>query len=494
MATPETDTPPAEATEEKKKLNLQVKVDKTSTCTRHVTVTIPREEIDRYFHDAFDDFVPKAEVPGFRPGRAPRKLVESRFREQMSNQVKGSLLMDSVSQISDESEFSAISEPDFDFEAVELPEDGPMTFEFDIEVRPEFEMPEWRGLKLTRPIHEYSDAEVENHLNKLLARYGKTTTKNEPVSSDDLVTLHVVFRDGETVLSEISGQTVSVKPVLSFRDGNVEGFAKLVIGKKAGDRVEAKLTISKDAEKEELRDKEVAAEIRITAVEHVELPELTPGFLDRIGGFTDEAELRDAVREELERQLEYYQQRRIRQQITSQLLRDANWELPEDLLKRQYRRELERAVLELRSSGFSEEEIRKHQNQIRQNSLNATATALKEHFILERIAEDQSIEAEDGDYESEIRSIAAQSQDSPRRVRARLEKRGQMDVLRNQIVERKVIDLITSHAEFTDVPFEPSKDDTAAIDHAISGHQDEAEIPEAKHADEAEELPGQAKN
>jgi trigger factor len=503
MATPEQDqdtaldqdtASAADVSDEKKKLNLQVKVDETSTCKRHVTVTIPREEIDRYFHDAFDEFVPKAEVPGFRPGRAPRKLVESRFREQMSNQVKGSLLMDSVTQVSDEATFSAISEPDFDFEAVELPDDGPMTFEFDIEVRPEFEMPEWKGLKLTRPVHEYSDDEVKRHLGKLLTRYGKVVTKDEPASADDQVTLRIVFRDGDTVVSEVPAETVGIKPVLSFRDGNLEGFDKLILGKKMGDRVEAKITLSNEAEQEALRGKEVTVEMEVLAVKHIELPEMSAGFLDRIGGFADENELNDAVREELERQLDYFQQRKIRQQITSQLIKDAKWDLPDDLLRRQYRREMDRALMELRSSGFSDEDIRQHQNRIRQNSLNSTASALKEHFILERIAESESIEAADHDYDQEIRSIAAQSQDSPRRVRARLEKRGQMDALRNQIVERKVIDLITSNAEFTDVPFEPSQDDTVAIDHAISGHQDEADIPEAKYTGEAEELPGQDKN
>jgi len=75
-------------------------------------------------------------------------------------------------------------------------------------------------------------------------------------------------------------------------------------------------------------------------------------------------------------------------------------------------------------------------------------------------------------------------------VRAKLEKQGQMDALRNQIIERKVIDLITSEAKFEDVPFKPEPDDTVAIDHALGGHSEESDIPEAKYgADAAEELP-----
>ncbi|MGE0757223.1 MAG: trigger factor [Pirellulaceae bacterium] len=488
MSTSDSDLSAAPASE-KPKLNLQVKIDKTSTCKRHVTVTVSREDIDRYFHEAFDEFVPKAEVAGFRPGRAPRKLVESRFREQMANQVKGSLLMDSVTQVSDEADFSAISEPDFDYEAVEMPEDGPLTFEFDIEVRPEFDLPEWKGLHLQRPTREYSDEDITRHLNKLLSRYGELVSHDGAISDSDTVTVRFVFRDGDQLLSELEPTSLTVKPVVSFRDGNLEGFDQLVIGKRPGERATGEATISDEAEREDLRGKRVQVDIEIQAVRRLQLPELNAGFLEQIGGFADEAELREAVRGELERQMSYYVQRQVRSQITSKLVKDANWDLPQDLLKRQYRRELDRAVLELRSSGFREEDIRLHQNAIRQNSMNATASALKEHFILERIAEENSVEADDKDYDDEIKLIAAQSEDSPRRVRARLEKRGQMDALRNQIIERKVIGLIMEHAVFTDVPFEQSKDDQVAVDQAISGHVDEVDIPEAKYGGEPTELP-----
>src|SRR5690349_20537870 len=123
---------------EKPKMDLNVKVDVPSACERHVTVTIPRADVDRYFNDVFSELMPSAAVPGFRPGRAPRKLVEQRFRKEVLGQVKGSLVMDSIAQASEDQKLTAISEPDFDFAAVEVPEDGDMTFEFDIEVRPEF--------------------------------------------------------------------------------------------------------------------------------------------------------------------------------------------------------------------------------------------------------------------------------------------------------------------------------------------------------------------
>ena len=121
--------------EPKKPLQIDVQIDVKSTCERHVVVTIPQAEVGRYREEQFDDVAPKAELPGFRAGKAPRKLVESRFKEQVDEQIKSSLVMDSLQQVTEGDHFSAISEPDFDYEAVELPTEGDFKYEFMIEVR-----------------------------------------------------------------------------------------------------------------------------------------------------------------------------------------------------------------------------------------------------------------------------------------------------------------------------------------------------------------------
>jgi trigger factor len=140
--------------------------------------------------------------------------------------------------------------------------------------------------------------------------------------------------------------------------------------------------------------------------------------------------------------------------------------------------------MELQSHGFNQDAIRSHANELQQNIMQYTARSLKEHFILERIAEDQKIDAEEADYEKEIELIAEQNDESPRRVRARLDKQGSMDTLRNQIIERKVIDLIESQAKFSEVPYVAPKADSAAIEFAIAGQLSDV-IPDAKYGNEA---------
>ncbi len=458
-------------------LNLDVQVASPSACERHVTVTIAREDIERYFDDAFSEMMPTAAVPGFRAGRAPRKVVEHRFRDEVSDQVKSALLLDSLEQISEEQRFTAISEPDFDLEAVEVPKDGPMTFEFTIEVRPEFDMPKWKGLKLNRPTRDFTDADIDEQLEQMLARYGQLVPIEGEAAEGDYISANITSTHDGKQLARESEAVLRIRPTLSFRDAKLEGFAKLMTGAKEGDTRKAEITLSKDAPNADLRGKKIELEFEVLGVKKLKLPELTEEFLQEIGNFGTEKELRDAIRKNLERQMEYQQQRIARTQISSLLTKSADWELPKGLLQRQSSRELERAVMELRRSGFSEAEIRARENQLRQNSAASTSTALKEHFILERIAEEEKLDVEEGDYDKEIFLIAAQSGESPRRVRAQLEKRGLMDVLRNQIIERKVLELVQSEAKFNDEPYKPEKTDTEAISIAAGGGTG-AEIPE----------------
>lgn len=477
-----------EAGETPKRLNLTHKVDNLSACERHVTIVIPREDIDRYMKAAFDDLRGKAEIPGFRPGRAPRRLVESRFKDRISDQVKGELLMDSMGQLSEDQVFTAIGEPDFDASSLTLPETGPFSFEFNIEVRPEFDLPKWQGLKLTKLVANFSEEDVTKHVERLLSRLGMLAPKDGPAELEDVLVGELVLRSGDTVVETKPELTLGVRQRLSFEDAMVENFDQAAIGATAGAVLNLKAKISNDAENDRLRGQEVDFVFTVHEVKSVVLPELTSSFLQNIGGFKSEEEFRTAVRTEMERQFRFHQQRGIRQQVTNLLTTNANWALPPSLLRRQARREFERLKLDLQSSGFSDEDIAAHMNQLTHNSLANTEAALKEHFILERIAEEQKTEAIPSDYETEIELIADQSRESPRRVRARLEKRGLMDTLRNQIVERKVIELITEAAEFTEKPYEVPQKTVYPVEISLSGDSKEA-IPEAKHAGEASPLP-----
>ncbi|MEE3220749.1 MAG: trigger factor, partial [Planctomycetota bacterium] len=337
-------------------------------------------------------------------------------------------------------------------------------------------------LSIERPEADFSDKEIEKHLRQVLESYGRRVPSSDPAEEGDYLTVNITVSSGEDTVNEIAEQSVCIRPTLSFHDGKIEKFDKLMNGVKVSESREAEMQVSGDAANEDLAGKKASIKFEVLDIKKFEPPELTKELLEELGGFDGEGALRDAIRDNLERQLEYDQQRHAREQITKTLTEAANWELPPDLLARQSHRELERAVLELRRSGFAEAEIQAYANDLRQNSQERTAQALREHFILERIAEDQDIDADEEDFDNEITLLALQGGESPRRVRARIEKDNLTDALRNQIIERKVIDAVRAEAKFKKTTFKAGSGDIEPLKFSATGG-DQEEIPVAEHGE-----------
>ena len=142
-----------------------------------------------------------------------------------------------MNQVNEEQDFSAISEPDFDFGAVEIPDDGPMTFEFDIEVRPEFDVPEWKGLSIDRPTREFNEDDINRQLKKILSKYAELTPFDGSAELDDYVVVNLTSSANGQVISSGEELTIQVKPTLSFPDAVVDDFDKAVAGSKAGSKI-----------------------------------------------------------------------------------------------------------------------------------------------------------------------------------------------------------------------------------------------------------------
>ncbi|MCC9643450.1 trigger factor [Rhodopirellula sp. JC740] len=484
----DTDSTPAEdaAAPVKDPLQLNMEVSKPHACLREVVVTIPRGEVDRYMKDAYDELVPEAQVPGFRAGRAPRKLVEKQFKDRIEDRVKGSLLMDSLAKVTEDAEFSAIGEPDFAYDSIKLPETGDFKYQFSIEVRPEFATPDWKKLELKKPVETISDDDVAAALQRVLSRYASLEASDAPAELGDRLLLTAVFKDGDKVVSEMEEERVTLANRLSLSDAVCENFGEMMKDCKEGDVVTGKVKLSEGHADEEMKGKELDATFTVVEVLKEQLPELTAEFLDELGEFESEDELRDFVRQSLERQANFRTEQAMRGAIVEKLLEAADFDLPPTLVRRQMKRELDRKVLEFRRSGFDDDMIRRFVNATKQNMQEGTEASLREHFILEQIADEEKIDAEPQEYEDEIMLIAEQSDSSPRRVRARLEKTGQMDALRNQIVERKVIELITEAATVTDEPVEKESEaanEEFAVYHEVVPTKDHDAIPEAKYDD-----------
>ena len=144
-----------------------------------------------------------------------------------------------------------------------------MTFEFAIEVRPEFELPKWKGLSINRPTRAIGDTDVEESLGTILRERSRLVPHDGPPSAGDLVVANLRFRDGDTLLSEARELEIMVRPKLSFADASLAGFDALVKKARPGSTVTADVTISDEAAVESLRGKTVTMELDVVEVKKI---------------------------------------------------------------------------------------------------------------------------------------------------------------------------------------------------------------------------------
>ena len=269
--------------DEKPKLNLEVQIEKRGACERHVLVKVAREDIDRYFEEEYTKLMSSAQLPGFRQGHVPRRILESKLRKDVADKVKGNLLMESIAQVSDDELPAAISEPVFDVKAIVLPDEGPMAYEFDIEVRPEFDVPRWKGLKIDRPVREFTESEVDAALKNILARRGELVPHHGPAEPGDYVSTSLLFTYEGRKVSSADEELIRIRPTLSFRDGTIAKFDELMRGVCAGQTRVGEAQLSDDAPNADLRGKKVTATFEVKEVKRLEVPELTPHLIETLG-------------------------------------------------------------------------------------------------------------------------------------------------------------------------------------------------------------------
>ena len=401
--------------------------------------------------------VTDSSVAGFRPGKAPRKIVERRFQKEVMGQVKNEVILASLEQLAEDFDIAPLSPPNLDPSSVIIPENGPMVYEFEVEVRPQFDLPAYKGLKLIRYTHTFTKEEIDTQVNSMVEPLGtKVDKKNPAVAEGDYLTLDAIINDGDAKIGEIKDLEIRVNKQLAFRDGVAEKFIEQIGGAKPGDTRDVDIKLSSVVTNEALAGKVVKAKVTVKGLQTLELPELTGEILGAFG-CKNEDQFRELGEVVLKRRLDYQQRQSSRNQILELIAGTTNWELPQDLLRRQAKKALSRKVMDMQSNGLSDNEINARVRVLQQDVLKSTAAALKEHFVLQKIAEIEKLEVSDDDLNLEIERIAQQNDESPRKVRARLEKEDLIEALAVEVIERKSLDLVLDAAEYTEQPL-PSHD------------------------------------
>ena len=466
--------------EPKEKVLQTVDIRDIGPCRKHIKVTILRDDINKRFNEKYKELVGESWIPGFRPGKAPRKIVVRKYEKEVYEQVKGQLLLASLEQLAEEHDIAPLAPPNLNPNALVIPTEGDFIYEFEVEVRPTFDLPDYKGLKIKRPIKEFSDKDVENEERRILANLGQKVPKDGPAAHGDYITVDMTSKSGNETIGQGKEIVLHVEDTLTFKDGVVTKFAEQIVGAKAGQSRTIDVQLTDAVATERLKGQTVQVILEIKDVKALRLPPLTEELLREHFECRNVDQFHEKVRVALEQRLVYRQRQSAREQVIAHIASSSSWELPQDLLMRQARKAMARRMMEMQEAGMNEDEIKSRQRLLQRDVLNSTALSLKEHFVLQKIAEDEKIDVNDDELNDEIANIAQQSGESPRKVRAQMEREDLLDTLAAQVIERKALDLILDHATYEDVPLGLESSLSSSEAQAVEGQlQDPTAAPPA---------------
>jgi trigger factor len=425
-------------------------IEEAGAARKRIKLEIPQERIKAKLTEAFGELQRDAVLPGFRRGRAPKRLIEKRFGTNMCDTVKQQLVAEAYQKAIEDNKLDAIGEPDLDIRTIELPESGPLTVALEIEVTPEFALPSIEKITVKRPKLEANEERLNLAVENLRKYFGEWHDSTEPAKETDTITADVkVTGDDDAIIAEQPSVSLQAKPA-NIAGVRFEDLGQKLVGATIGQTLSLEAAAPQEHPEEKLRGKTVKLELTIKGVKHQHLPEVNEEFAKMLG-FDDIGALKADLQERLVTQLEQETKGAMAQQIYRYLLSSTNLDLPAKLSQRQMGNVLNRRATELMQKGVPESEILHQIDQLRISSAQQAAVDLRLFFILGKLADQFGIEVSDGEVNARVAAIAAQYGRRPEKLKSQMTASGQLEQLYLQIRDGKVVDKLLETAEIADI-------------------------------------------
>ncbi len=431
------------------------RVEEIGPGTKKVSVEIPATRIAEKLTKQYKELRQQAVIPGFRSGHAPQKLIERRFGSDVRDQVRRSLIGESYEQAIATNALQLIGEPEFEKpEPNELPAEGPLNYSFVVEVRPEITLPDLANLTVVRQKIAIKDRNIDQAMQNLREQQGALVpVEDRGVEANDYLSADVHLKvDGNVVHHQHDAQFV-------VRPGRVAGIevadmATQLQGLKPGETRSLTVKAPENHPNEQLRGKEIQVEVALKDIKRLELAEVSAPFLEGLG-FTNEADLRDALRQQMVEKLDSDVQQAMREQVYAFLLQNVTLQLPEKLSERQAERVINRRGADLMMRGVPVAQIEANVDRLRSGAAEEARQELKLFFILQKIAADLNIAVDEAELNGRIAMLAVQQGRRPEKAKQEMSKDGSLTELYVRMREQKAVDKILEGAKITEVEIDP---------------------------------------
>lgn len=413
-------------------------------CTKSVKIEVPPEDVTSELEGVYKEFMLHAAVPGFRPGKAPRRIVKMKFGKHLDGEAKSKALEAAFEKAMDELDIKPVNQPEIG-DLDEKDGNEPIVFDAKFEYVPPFDLADYKDINPEKPPSEVSEKEVVERLNRLRENNAMyETVDDRPAQDDDIVTIaSKATIDGEP----FPGATHNEIPVQLGSKRYIPGFEEQVVGMKKDEEKTFKLTLPEKYPNESLRGKEAEFAVTVKQIQEKKLPELDDEFAKDMGAFESLSDLKDRIRKEMEANLEQRAQNQFRQAIRDELLKRNTFPVPPSMVKVRYHFINAMQDMELRRYGQSLENAAKEDEGLLARNEEIAENEVRLSQVLNKIADEENVVLSDEDYFRYIAQMAAANNADPSMYAERIRSQGLDNYYRRVALEDKVLGLIQGLAE-----------------------------------------------
>ena len=439
---------------------MKVEVERQPGSVSKLQIELPPEEVEKEWDAIANSFARFAKIPGYRPGKAPRAVIDKRFRKEIQDELTKKLVSKSYHDAVEKEQLRVASLTNI--EDIQFGEDKSMRFRATVVIVPEFELPDYKNIRVQLPDTKVSDAEVEEALERLREQSADfVDVPGRGLQMGDFAVLDFDGSMDSKPISEIAPQaSKNLQGGKKFwlhlaADNFLPKFCEQLVGQKPGETRLAIVEFPADFPVKELAGKKADYAVTVREVKEKVLPPIDDALAAKLAPGKTLVDLRQLLEHDIEHAKEHDVERAKESQIMKYLHERIQFELPPALLQNETRRALAELVQRNRERGVTDEMLKEKERELIDGAAGVAAHRLKTNFILHRIAERENIEVAKEDVDLRIRQEAARYDISPEKMRKELQQKDVLDDVAEQILMGKTLDFLKAN-----VSIEPVQEST----------------------------------
>ena len=426
---------------------MSLQVEKMEKNMAKLTIEVSAEELDKAMQNAYLKARGKISIPGFRKGKAPRKMIEQMYGKGIFlEDAANALIPEHYSKALEECDLEIVSQPEID---VTQAEPGKaFIFTAEVAVKPEVTLGEYKGVEVPKSETEVTDEDIDAEIKKEQEQNSRTVTvEDRGAENGDITTIDFEgFVDGVA----FEGGKGTDYPLTLGSGSFIPGFEDQLVGAKAGDHVEVNVTFPEEYQAAELAGKAAVFQCDVKKVETKELPELDDDFAQDVSEFDTLAEYREDVKKNLTEKKEKEARAAKENAAVDKAIENAEMEIPDAMINTQVRQMMNDFASRMQSQGLTMEQYfqftgmiaEKMQEEMKPQALKRIQTRL----VLEKIAETENIEVSEDEVNEEISKMAEMYKMEADKLKELLGDR-ELEQMKKDMAVQKAVTLVADEAK-----------------------------------------------